>query len=98
MVVLAHATGLRQSELLGVRWTDLDLGARVLRFTTQYGREGVLREPKTIAGLRVLPLPQSTVDVLRAHREHQDRERVTAVEWEDWGLVTATTPGLPRRR
>ncbi len=95
MVVLAHATGLRQSELLGVRWTDLDLTARVLRFTTQYGRDGILREPKTTAGLRVLPLPQSTIDVLRAHREQQERERATAVEWEDWGLVIATRTGRP---
>jgi integrase len=95
MVVLAHATGLRQSELLGVRWTDLDLDARVLRFATQYGRDGILREPKTTAGLRVLPLPQSTIDALKAHRELQDRERATAVEWEDWGLVIATSTGRP---
>lgn len=80
MVVLARATGLRQSELLGVCWTDLDLDARVLRFTMQYGRDGVLREPKTTAALRVVPLPQSTVDVLRAHREEQDRERAASVE------------------
>jgi integrase len=95
MVVLAHATGLRQSELLGVRWTDLDLNARVLRFTTQYGRDGVLREPKTAAGHRVLPLPQSTIDVLLAHREQQDRERAAATNWEDWGLVIATRNGRP---
>jgi integrase len=61
MVVLAHATGLRQSELLGVRWADVDFDTRVLRFTTQYGRDGILREPKTTAGLRVLsPSPPST--------------------------------------
>lgn len=95
MVVLAHATGLRQSELLGVRWTDLDLDARVLRFTTQYGRDGILREPKTTAGLRVLPLPQSTVDALEAHRERQEQERATAVGWEDWGLVIVTRTGGP---
>jgi integrase len=67
----------------------------VLRFTTQYGRDGVLREPKTTAGLRVLPLPQSTIDALNAHREQQERERSTAVEWEDWGLVIATRTGRP---
>jgi hypothetical protein len=53
MVVLAQATGLRQSELLGVRWSDLDLNARVLRFRVQYGRDKVLRPPKTDAGERL---------------------------------------------
>ena len=95
MVVLAHATGLRQSELLGVRWTDLDLDTRILRFTTQYGRDGILREPKTTAGLRVLTLPQSTIDVLVAHRREQELERAAAVDWEDWGLVIATRTGRP---
>jgi integrase len=95
MVVLAHATGLRQSELLGVCWTDLDLDSGILRFTTQYGRDGVLREPKTAAGLRVLPLPQPTIEVLRAHRQRQDRERANAIHWEDWDLVIATRTGRP---
>jgi integrase len=95
MVVLAHATGLRQSELLGVRWTDVDLDAGILRFTTQYGRDGILREPKTAAGLRVLPLPRPTTEILRAHREQQKRERATATHWEDWGLVIATRTGRP---
>ena len=95
MVVLAHATGLRQSELLGVRWTDLDLDNRILRFTTQYGRDGILREPKTTAGLRVLPLPQSTIDVLRAHREQQDRERAATPEWEDRGWSSPPAPAGP---
>jgi hypothetical protein len=43
----------------------------------------------------VLVVPQSTIDVLRAHREQQDRERGTAVEWEDWVLVIATRTGRP---
>jgi integrase len=66
-----------------------------LRFTTQYGRDGILREPKTTAGLRVLPLPQSTIDVLIAHRREQERECAAAVEWEDWKLVIATRTGRP---
>lgn len=64
--MLAQATGLRQSELLGVRWSDLDLDKRVLRFSVQYGRDGVLRAPKTQAGVRTLPLPTFAVDTFRA--------------------------------
>jgi integrase len=96
MVVLAQATGLRQSELLGVRWSDLDLEARVLRFRVQYGRDGVLRAPKTSAGVRVLPLPKFAVAALREHRECQRQERAEAGEWDDsWDVVIATRNGRP---
>jgi integrase len=96
MVVLAQATGLRQSELLGVRWADLDLEARVLRFRVQYGRDGVLRAPKSEAGVRLLPLPAFAVGALREHRERQDQERAEAGEWDDsWGVVIATRNGRP---
>ena len=77
MVVLAHATGLRQSVLLGVRWTDLELDTGILPFDpvrprrhparTQDGR----RAPCTVT-------PQPAIEVLHAYRDQQDRERATA--------------------
>jgi integrase len=85
MGILAHATGLRQSELLGVRRTDLDAGT--LRFTTRYGRDGILREPKTAAGLRLLPLPQPPWTSCAPIAKRQDRERTTAVQWVGRGLM-----------
>ena len=51
MVVLAHATGLRQSELLGIRWSDVDLDRKLLRFGTQLKRDMSLEGPKTAAGI-----------------------------------------------
>jgi len=75
MVVLAQATGLRQSELLGLRWSGVDLEGRVLRVDKQLGRDGRLKNLKTAAGRRALPLPSPVVDVLRGHREEQDRQR-----------------------
>lgn len=95
MVVLAQATGLRQSELLGVRWCDLDLDARVLRFRVQYGRDGVLRAPKTRAAVRVLPLRGLPLPRWE-HRERQLQERAEAGEWDDrWDVVIATRNGRP---
>lgn len=96
MVVLAQATGLPQSELLGGRWCDLDLDKRVLRFRVQYGRDGVLRPPRTNAGVRVLPLPEFAITALREHRERQLQERAEAADWDDtWDVVIATRNGRP---
>jgi integrase len=95
VVVLAHATGLRQSELLGIRWQDLDLDSGVLRSRKQLGRDGTLRDLKTEAGRRVLPLPPSVVDVPRQHQREQYQERESVVYWEDHDLVYTTGVGRP---
>lgn len=95
-VVVVHACGLRQSELLGLRWIDVDLERRVLRTRVQYGRDGRLRETKTSAGVRSVPLPRVAADVLRTHRADQQRERAAAGPlWDDWGLVLTTRQGRP---
>jgi len=95
LVVLAQATGLRQSELLGVRWSAIDLDGGRLRMRKQLGRDGRLKDPKSEAGKRLLPLPSKVVKVLREHQGAQARERAEAVWWEDHDLVTCTRTGRP---
>lgn len=95
MVVLAQATGLRQSELLGLRWASLDLDGRRLRLDKQLGRDGKLKDVKTEAGRRQLPLPSPVVDALRALRAQQEQERDRALVWEESGLVFCTRTGRP---
>jgi integrase len=68
-VAVLIATGLRRSELLGLRWTDLDDTAATLTVTAKVVRQrgvGLVRidEPKTAAGLRAIPLPAFAVAVL----------------------------------
>jgi integrase len=57
--MLAASTGMRRGELLGLRWTDVDLDlARVAVRQTlvQAGREVVVSEPKTSRGRRSIAL------------------------------------------
>jgi integrase len=66
--ILAVTLGMREGELLGLRWEDVDLERRALRVRGNAtrgfdGRRGV-REPKTSAGLRTLRLPRVAVDAL----------------------------------
>ena len=70
-IILFIATGLRISELLGLRWVDLDLEGGHLEVTGKVIRaagKGLLRidETKTAAGRRTLPLPTFAVTVLSA--------------------------------
>jgi integrase len=66
LVRLAHASGLRQSELLGLQWRDLDLDEGWVRVSKQLGRDGTLRPLKTAAGRRAVPLPRVLVELLTA--------------------------------
>ena len=101
LYVLAVTTGLRQGELLGLRWEDVDLGSATLRVrhTLQppgfpKGAPARLTPPKTRRSLRGVHLPRSAVQALLRHQELQDAERARSDgSWRDYGLVFPNTLG-----
>jgi integrase len=100
LYVLAVATGMRQSELLGLRWADIDLEAGVIRVRTQLKRslnkEWVLHEPKTRRLRRQIALAQPAADALVRHRVQQRAERALAgAAYVDRELVFCTELGRP---
>ena len=74
---LAITTGMRQGELLGLKWTDLQWHSGTLHVQRQVqdirGHGRFFQEPKTKAGRRTIKLGETTLQVLRVHREHQQR-------------------------
>jgi integrase len=98
--IVALALGLRQSEVLGLRWSDVDLDAGTLRVRKTLHRIAggglVYEDPKSARSRRTLVLPRPLVDALRAHRAAQAAERLQAgITWEDHGLVFAQPNGRP---
>lgn len=69
---LALTTGLRQGELLALRWPDVDLDQRSLRVVASLirvvGQEPQLAEPKSRRSRRQVELSAAAVDALRKHR------------------------------
>jgi integrase len=68
---LASVVGARESELLGLWWSDLELGdpdAATITFTHQVDRRGVRVPLKTEESKATLPLPRSTVAMLLEHK------------------------------
>ena len=53
MLLLALTTGLRQGELLGLRWGDIDFAAQVLQVRRQYERDGSFSTPKASSQRRL---------------------------------------------
>jgi len=96
---IAVSTGLRQGELLGLRWSDLDWQSRRLHVQRQLQRvTGGLEftEPKSAAGNRVIVLGQEAIIKLRKHQNILIQEKQKAEEkWEEHDLIFPSTHGTP---
>jgi integrase len=67
----AIGTGMRQGELFGLRWSDIDLDkgiVEVSRSLTWVKMQPTLKEPKSKTSRRSIVLPRFVVDALRDHR------------------------------
>ncbi len=95
---VAAYTGARRGELLNLRWRDVDLenGTMEIRGTAAV-IEGRRVEGTTKGGhARTVTLDADTVNVLRAHRDEQDRERLAAGhDWHAGDYVFTRGAGLP---
>jgi integrase len=65
MLLTAIFTGLRASELRGLRWADIDLRRAVLHVRQRADRYQQIGRPKSAAGERTVPLPPMLVNTLR---------------------------------
>ena len=104
---LALDTGLREAELLGLGWDDVDLEAGTVSVTSQLQRlyEGPVVQGRRRQGrwvrtpvkggrrLERLALMPATVTALTAHRLAMVAERTP--DWVYWGLCFPTSRGQP---
>ncbi len=102
LYVLAVHTGLRQGELLGLKWDDVDLDDGTLQvrraLTTAKGGP-VLAAPKTKGSRRSVKPTQGAIEALRSHLERQLREVDGAGSlWQENGLIFASESGAPLDR
>lgn len=101
LVTLAATTGLRQGELLGLSWSDVDMDGATLtvRQAMALDWDGgySLSEPKTTRSRRTIHLPELAVESLRTQQDRQDAARTAAGgDWQDVdGLVYTDALGRP---
>jgi integrase len=93
--VVAVTAGLRPSEMLALRWSDVDLEAGTLRINRALS-DGEFVTPKTPRSRRKIELSNTARSALRAHRKGQLEEQMKkAGLWKDHGLVFPSTVGTP---
>jgi integrase len=106
---LAVTTGLRNAELLGLAWSEVDLAAPALRVSATLQRiptgdlwpsgkrkhAARLADPKTDKSKRTIPLTAVAVEALREHRRRQLEDQARTGHLGKSGLVFATARGRP---
>jgi len=102
LYVVALASGLRQGELFGLGWGDVDLDAATVTVRRAWGITATgpgFCEPKSERSRRTVQLPAVAVAALREHRKRQLSERLRmgpawqGEEGEPDGLVFCTEIG-----
>jgi integrase len=65
LIITAIFTGMRMSELRGLRWSDVDLNAGVIHVRQRADQWGKMGPPKSKAGKRDIPLAPIVVNALK---------------------------------
>jgi len=99
LYILALATGLREGEILGLQWEDVDFARRtvMIRRQVQRTRDGLMvRELKTRGSHAIVPLASFAAEALHTHRARQEAVRqATSHLWREGGLVFPSSIGTP---
>ncbi len=95
----AVAVGMRQGEILGLKWSNVNLenGTLTVRAALQRVNKKLVQvEPKSVRSSRPIPLPAVCVNALTRHKAKQDEERLWAgSKWKESGYVFTTRVGTP---
>jgi integrase len=97
---LALLTGMRQSELLALRWLDIDFAEAELSVNRAMHRmktgEFIFRETKTTRSRRSLAISTGTCDILRRHLDSEiDLCRKLGIHFQNDRLVFCQSDGTP---
>lgn len=100
-LTLGAMCGLRRSEVLGLRWSDVDVGASVLhiRQGLTWTKEGPrFEKPKTSNGTRDLGFGSAVAwELRRGGADQEARREQLKSGWQDHDLVVDSGDGSPMR-
>jgi len=99
LYTVAATTGMREGELFGLHWRQVDLRQATISVITQLERGGdqpVFSAPKTARSRRRVLLCARAVETLRMHRARQSKQQLhVGSEWRDLDLVFPNELGGP---
>lgn len=108
----AITMGMRISEIIALKYTDIDFGTNEAHIQRQLGRkvdedvssvqEGMLIKqelsPKTYSGDRITPVPQFVIDEIILEREKYELRKGKVIDFQDYGYIWCKENGSPFNR
>ena len=79
--LIAITMGLRRGEVCGLSWKDVDFVNGIVDVSHSLDGLGNLKETKTKAGMRLLPLPEATRDALLRQKASQAAQFARTNQW-----------------
>ncbi|MGB2964013.1 MAG: site-specific integrase [Anaerolineales bacterium] len=102
MYYLAIVTGMRQGELLGLQWKNVDMGRGIIKVNQNLKRlpsgKLVFGKPKTKTSIRSRAIGEETIEVLKDQVKRIKRERIdenVKALWKEMDMVFPSTIGRP---
>lgn len=96
---LAASTGMRQSEILALRWVDVDFDTKTVSVRQTYTKAESghqFNDTKSDSSVRSIALFSETVEHLRQHKIKQNAQRMANRKlYQDHGLVAQSNVGTP---
>lgn len=100
--LLAITMGLRRGEICGLSWGDIDFERGIVDISHSYDTLGNLKETKTKAGMRLLPLPENVAEALKEHKRAQKVRYDRTNQWrkphegyieqtDEWPVISDNT-------
>ncbi|EPY2302241.1 integrase [Clostridium sporogenes] len=95
LITMALGTGLRQGELLALKWTDIDFenntvsvskSIKIVAFISKDGNretKTIEQTPKTKNSVRIIPIPDNIVSELKNYKEVQDQLKNNELYYDD---------------
>jgi integrase len=97
LAILALTTGMRQGELMALKWRNIDLSNATLQVQTTaklVNGQLFVEETKTRRSRRRIALSPMAVEALKRHKARQNEERLRAgTRWQDNDYVFPNTIG-----
>ncbi|MCG8514512.1 MAG: site-specific integrase [Halanaerobiales bacterium] len=79
-IFVALRTGMRRSELLGLRWEDVDLENKTIRvrqvLVTKMGTGTMIKGTKNLSSTRSISITDAVINVLKKHKKRQTEIRL----------------------
>ena len=92
LIELAIFTGMRRGEIVGLKWSDIDLEKQLLSVKRSIykpkGEKAAEKEPKSHSSIRTIAIPNCLCKTLQQYREYQANHALSlGVAWQNLDYV-----------